>query len=167
MKSGLAMNSAGFVASTLIPCFTEACIPIVPLALWIIARSTIEMNGLTIMLATAAAATSLRSRAASTPRAPTLAKRLGLALPPLLRLVVAKKPRAAAEVAAEVAAAATAAVAAVVPGRSNRGAWGRPSLLCRKRDAGAFLETIVRRCECQFEGKNIDENTQFRYNTLL
>ena len=33
MKSGLAMNSAGFVTSTLIPCFTEACIPIVPLAL--------------------------------------------------------------------------------------------------------------------------------------
>lgn len=32
MKSGLAKNSTGFVVSTLKPCETDACIPIVPLA---------------------------------------------------------------------------------------------------------------------------------------
>lgn len=135
MKSGRARNSAGLVSSTLTPWATEACMPIVPLALWMMARSTIEMKGLTIMLAAAAEATSLTSRAASTPRAPTRAKRLVLPMS-LLRVVAvtfrfvaflaAKKPRAAV---APAAAAATAATACAGPDWSNRGAVGTGSLL--------------------------------------
>lgn len=121
MKSGRARNSAGLVASTLNPWATDACIPMVPLALWMMARSTIEMNGLTIMLATAAAATSLSRRAARMPRAPTRAKRLTPPRPPTraaesalalaevvasLPLLAAKKPLAAVAPAAAAAAAA-------------------------------------------------------------
>lgn len=145
MKSGRARKSAGLVASTLNPWATEACIPIVPLALWMMARSTIEMNGLTIMLATAAAATSLKRRAASTPWAPTREKRLPPAPPSraatsavvavaaafLPFLLAAKNPRAAV---APAAAAAAAATACAGPGCSNRSAVGTGSLLRRWRE---------------------------------
>ena len=60
--------------------------------------------------------------------------------------MVAKKPRAAAEVAAaEVAAAAA---TAAVPGRSNRGAVGRPSLWVLERRGGGGGVRI--RCDGKF-----------------
>lgn len=88
-----------------------------------IALSTMEMKGLTIMLATAAEARSLTRRAKSLPRSPMLWKK-SKSRPGLPAARWAKKPRAA-----EAAVAAVAAVAAAATVRwCNRGAVGAGNL---------------------------------------